>query len=144
MNGYNLKRFLRAQSETFEIAYYELQNGKKESHWMWFMFPQIIGLGQSDMAIYYAIESLDEAKAYLQDETLNYRLNLLMDVLLSLETNNAVEILGNTDARKLWSSMTLFKYADSNNNKYQKIIDKYFEGKLDANTIGILLHQGSI
>ena len=108
------------------------------------MFPQIIGLGQSDMAIYYAIESLDEAKAYLQDETLNYRLNLLMDVLLSLETNNAVEIFGNTDARKLWSSMTLFKYADSNNNKYQKIIDKYFEGKLDANTIGILLHQGSI
>lgn len=144
MNGYNLKRFLKAQSETFEIAYYELQNGKKESHWMWFMFPQIIGLGQSDMAIYYSIESLDEAKAYLQDEILGQRLNILIDVILNLETNDPASIFGHTDARKLWSSMTLFHYADPYNPNFKKVIDKYFEGKLDANTSGILLHQGSI
>lgn len=110
----DLNRYLDAQKYNYEQALKEIQNGKKESHWMWYIFPQITGLGQSDMAKYYEIKSLTEAKEYLNNEILKARLINMCQSLLNLKVNNPVEIFGPIDALKLKSSMTLFSYISDN------------------------------
>lgn len=144
MEEYNLNRFIKAQADSYEIAYYELSNGKKESHWMWYIFPQICGLGKSDIAIYYSINSLEEAKQYLKHEVLGPRLIALVDILLNLKTNDPVEIFYFPDNLKLWSSMTLFMYADETNPKFKQVLDKYFQGRIDMATYNILKDSGDI
>ncbi len=144
MKNYNLNRFIKAQNQCFENVYQEISNGKKETHWMWFVFPQIFGLGESDLAVYYAINDLDEAKAYLKNEILKERLICLVEILLKFETNNIVDIFGFPDNLKFWSSMTLFNQADPNEVLFKNALDKFFQGRLDLATIEILKDQGSL
>ena len=111
--SYNLDRFITAQKRDYADALSEIKSGRKRSHWMWYIFPQIHGLGMSGTAQYYAIQSLDEAKAYLKDSYLRGNLIGICEVLLQLDTSNAVAVFGGIDAIKLRSSMTLFMCADS-------------------------------
>jgi len=138
MEQYNLNRFIKAQNECFEIVVEELKNGRKESHWMWYMFPQIQGLGKSGTSVYYSIKDINEAKAYLENEVLRERLLYLVDILVNLNENDALQIFGSPDDLKFWSSMTLFNQADPEEPLFKKALDKFFKGKLDANTMGLL------
>ena len=141
MDNYNLNRFIKAQNQCFEIVYEELKNGKKESHWMWYIFPQLFGLGKSEKAIYYAINNLEEAKAYLKNDILRERLLCLVDVLVNLETNDVVKVFGFPDNLKFWSSMTLFNYADPSEPLYKMALDKFFQGRLELATIDMLKEE---
>lgn len=115
MDKYNLERFIKAQEFNYEIALNEIKNGKKVSHWIWYIFPQIDGLGHSSTAKYYAISCLDEAKAYLNNNILKFRLVEICEALLDLDNNDPIEVMGYIDAKKLKSSMTLFNEVSSNN-----------------------------
>lgn len=132
----NLNRFIEAHDEDYERALKEIKNGRKLTHWMWYIFPQITGLGMSDTARYYEIKSLDEAKAYLNNNLLYAHLIEISNVLLNLNINDPIEIFGDIDALKLKSSMTLFSYI-SDNEIFNKVIDKYFNGEKDLTTIRI-------
>lgn len=132
----SLDRFIEAHDEDYERALREIKNGRKLTHWMWYIFPQITGLGMSDTARYYEIKSLDEAEAYLNNNLLYSHLIEISNVLLNLNTNDPIEIFGDIDALKLKSSMTLFSYI-SDNQIFNKVIDKYFYGEKDLNTIKI-------
>ena len=133
----NLDRFIKAQKNDFEIARQELQNGKKESHWMWYIFPQLKGLGFSYISNYYGIESLTEAKANYDNEYLKSNLNELIKILLNIESNNPTIIFGSPDDLKLKSSMTLF-YLATNEKRFKKVLDKYYNGELDQKTLDLL------
>jgi uncharacterized protein (DUF1810 family) len=133
----NLERFIKAQERIFEYATQELTAGYKASHWMWFIFPQIKGLGYSETAQYYAIQSLDEAKAYLQHPVLGSRLLECCRIILALQDKSAEEIFGYPDDLKLRSSMTLFLLA-SENPVFQQVLDKYYAGQQDEATLEIL------
>lgn len=137
MDKYNLQRFLDAQKYNYDIALEELKNGEKQSHWIWFIFPQLKGLGQSYMSIYYGIENLEESIEYSKNETLWNRYIELCNVLLSLKDKSIFEILGYIDALKFCSSLTLF-YKATNNNLLLELLDKYYQGKMDKKTIKIL------
>jgi uncharacterized protein (DUF1810 family) len=100
-NTYNLERFIKAQEQDYPIALSEIKNGRKESHWMWYIFPQALGLGYTSTSIQYGIKDLDEAKAYLDNNILGKRLIEISNALLALPTNNAKEIFGGTDSMKL-------------------------------------------
>ncbi|MEG1987157.1 MAG: DUF1810 domain-containing protein [Bacilli bacterium] len=132
----NLERFLDAQEETYYEALNEIKRGKKETHWMWFIFPQIKGLGMSETAIYYEINSLEEAKAYFEHEILGKRLLEITNELLKLNISDPEYIFGDIDSLKLKSSMTLFSYI-SNNEIFDKVLEKYYDGKKDMSTIMI-------
>ena len=136
-----IDRFLDAQKNTYDHALREIQAGEKTSHWMWFIFPQIKGLGKTYTADYYGIENLDEAKAYLSNETLCSRLIEISEALLKLETNDPIKIFGYTDSLKLKSSMTLFLLADENCKTFQAVLDKFYDGKKDNATIRILTQK---
>lgn len=133
----NLEKFLEAQEKMYPIAFNEIRNGEKCSHWMWFIFPQIKGLGFSEKAKFYAIENLEEAKQYLKHKILGKRLIEISSELLHLDTNDAYEIFGSPDNLKLHSCITLFALADAENpdNIFEKVLDKFFEGKYDNNTL---------
>jgi len=135
----SLGRFLDAQKGVYEKALNEIRKGRKTSHWMWFIFPQIKGLGRSDIAEYYGIESLDEAKAYLSNDILSERLLEICEVLLNLEENDPAVIFGYPDNLKLKSSMTLFALADPNCPIFQAVLDKLYDGKQDTETRKIVL-----
>ena len=139
---YGLQRFIEAQNRDYEIALLEIKHGRKLSHWMWYIFPQIQGLGSSTISNYYAIKNSDEARAYLDDEYLANNIINICNELLKLKTNNPVEIFGEIDAMKLKSSMTLFNYIcekdDNKINIFSKVLDKYFNGEKDYLTIKIL------
>ncbi|MGB8356548.1 MAG: DUF1810 domain-containing protein [Chthoniobacteraceae bacterium] len=135
---FNLTRFLTAQEHTYEPALAELKRGEKESHWMWFIFPQIDGLGHSDMAIRYAIKSRQEATAYLQHPVLGPRLLQCSGALLHIHGKTALDIMGYPDDLKLHSSMTLFAAVSNPGSVFHQVIDKYFQGQPDQNTIDIL------
>ncbi|MDE5539352.1 MAG: DUF1810 domain-containing protein, partial [Bacilli bacterium] len=111
---HDLERFIKAQKEDYSQALKEIKNGRKLTHWVWYIFPQIRGLGTSDMAMYYGIEDLFEAQEYLKNDYLRHNLIEISQALLDLESNNATEILGSPDDLKVKSCMTLFHYADSN------------------------------
>lgn len=132
----NLDRFILAQEESYPRALEEIKNGMKETHWMWYIFPQIVGLGRSSTAEYYAIKDLDEAREYLEDEVLGARLKEITNELLKLETNTPTLVFGAVDALKLNSSMTLFDYV-SDSSIFSEVIDKYYDGHKDELTIAI-------
>jgi uncharacterized protein (DUF1810 family) len=131
---FNLARFTEAQNGVYEHAIAELRRGQKTSHWMWFVFPQIAGLGQSSTSRYYAISSLAEAQAYLAHPVLGPRLRECASVLLAM-SRSADQIFGGIDALKLRSSMTLFQYADPGEPLFQQVLDQYFDGAADPATL---------
>lgn len=133
----SLERFLDAQKVNYEIALSEIKGGKKYSHWIWYIFPQIQGLGHSPTSKYYAIKNREEAMEYLEHPILFNRLLEITEVLLKLDEDNISAIMGYMDDIKLKSSMTLF-YLVSENEVFKAVIDKYFDGELDAKTIAIL------
>jgi len=142
---FDLERFINAQSGTYEHAVAELRRGQKASHWMWFVFPQTEGLGQSATSKRYAISSLSEARAYLADPVLGPRLRECASILLGLSGRTAVQIFGSIDAQKLRSSMTLFhnaevqpaefQAADHSKSVFQQVLDRYFDGTADSATM---------
>lgn len=132
----NLDRFIEAHEEDYERALKEIKNGRKLTHWMWYIFPQIKGLGMSETAQYYEIKNLEEAHAYLDNELLKSHLIEISNELLKLNTNDPEEVFGDIDSLKLKSSMTLFSYI-SDNEIFNKVIDKYFNGSKDLTTIRI-------
>lgn len=140
---YNLERFLAAQSDSYQRALGEIRRGSKRSHWMWFVFPQIAGLGSSAMAQHYAISSLDEARAYLAHPLLGARLRECVSALQELTDTTADTVLGSIDAIKLRSSLTLFAAAGGG-APFSEAIDKWFQGRLDDQTTRILAEADSI
>ena len=136
--NYEISRFMKAHQSDYQRALSEIKNGKKVSHWMWYIFPQIKGLGRSSMSEYYGIQDLDEAKAYLADPILGKHLIEICDALLSLDTNDAPEVMGRPDDRKLKSSMTLFDTATDSLDVFQMVLDKYYHGKKDYRTLKML------
>jgi uncharacterized protein (DUF1810 family) len=133
----NLERFIEAHEHSYEVALAEIKSGKKRSHWMWYIFPQIKGLGHSSTAQYYAIQSRAEAEAYMNHPVLYKRLLEISEELLKLDSNDAGEIFGYPDNLKLKSSMTLF-YLISNNDVFKRVLDKFFDGELDKRTVELL------
>ena len=136
---YDLHRFVAAQDSggTYRTALAELRRGSKSSHWMWFVFPQVSGLGQSPTAIRYAVANLDEARAYLAHPVLGPRLLECADALTALEASDPVPVLGGIDAIKLRSSMTLFAHAapdDDTRARFTAVLDQYFDGEEDPAT----------
>jgi uncharacterized protein (DUF1810 family) len=134
----DLKRFIEAQSRDYETALNEIKRGRKRSHWIWYIFPNISGLGSSPTARNYAIKDIGEAKAYLKNEVLGKRLEEISSALLKLAGNDATEIMGTPDDLKLRSCMTLFLQADPGNQVFKAVLDKFFDGKPDELTIEIL------
>ena len=132
-----MQRFIQAQENDYQTALAEVRAGYKCSHWMWYIFPQLKGLGFSSAAQYYGINGREEAMAYLKHPVLGARLREITSVLLTLEGKSAVEIFGRTDAMKLRSSMTLF-YAVSEDDLFKKVLDKYYDGKPDGRTLAML------
>ena len=128
---YHLQRFLDAQEGTFETALGELARGRKESHWMWFIFPQIEGLGRSSTARRYAIKSRAEAEAYLRHPVLGARLQQSAKALLRVEGKTATQVMGSPDDLKLRSSMTLFALVAGEEIVFQQVLDKYYGGEKD-------------
>ena len=140
---YDLERFVLAQDAggTYRHALDELRGGAKRSHWMWFVFPQLAGLGQSPTARKYAVTSMDEARAYLRHPVLGPRLVECAEVVAGLEGRTAGQIFGGIDERKLHSSMTLFLRADPHQTVFRTVLAKYFDGLPDAATDRLLAGQ---
>lgn len=137
-----LERFLEAQQKYYQTALQEIKEGQKKSHWMWFIFPQIAGLGVSETARYYAIKDIKEAKTYMEDSVLRRNLVEISRALLELESDDATEVMGWPDDLKLKSSMTLFALAAPECEVFPKVLDKFFRGEKDEKTIEILNHSG--
>ena len=135
---YNLNRFISAQEGVFESVLAELSSGQKRTHWMWFIFPQIDGLGQSTTSRYYSIKSSDEARQYLKHPILGARLLKCAELLLTIEGKSAAEIFGFPDNQKLKSSMTLFACVTDSEPVFAQVLKKYFDGKQDEKTIYLL------
>jgi uncharacterized protein (DUF1810 family) len=129
-----LDRFVTAQDGVYPRALAELRAGRKRSHWMWFVFPQLAGLGMSAMSQHYAITSLEEARAYLAHPVLGARLRECAAVVAASETSSAESLLGGIDAMKLRSSMTLFHRADPDDPSFPAVLEKYFDGRPDPAT----------
>lgn len=134
---YNLSRFHKAQEYLYQTALSEIKDGYKQSHWMWFVFPQIKGLGRSSTARYYAISCVDEAKAYLEDDVLGGRIREICNELLNHSEKSVQHMLGGIDSIKLKSSMTLFDLV-SPNDVFNKILDAFYSGERDKCTIEIV------
>jgi uncharacterized protein (DUF1810 family) len=132
---FNLRRFVEAQDLVYRSVIAELRAGVKQSHWMWFVFPQVSGLGHSAMADKYAIVSLDEAKAYLAHPLLGARLKECTELVLAVTGRTARQILGSPDDMKFRSSMTLFAQADPGEPLFRDALKKYFDGKDDPATL---------
>ena len=133
----DLSRFLKAQEQDYEQALREIRSGRKRSHWMWYIFPQIQGLGFSPTAQYYAIRDLQEARDYLAHPVLGARLKEISSALLDLEGLSASEIFGYPDDLKLRSSMTLFRLADLNEPIFLEVLEKYYDGEPDSRTVDL-------
>jgi uncharacterized protein (DUF1810 family) len=138
MDKYNLSRFLEAQMVTYEGAMLELVRGRKESHWIWYIFPQIEGLGRSDTAKLYSIKSLEEGRAYLEHPVLGQRLIEACEILLSLKDASMDEVMGFPDDLKLLSSMTLFEALSDSNSIFTKIIEVYFDDERDEVSLKLI------
>ena len=132
---HDLQRFVDAQATTYDTALRELRAGGKRSHWMWFVFPQVAGLGRSATAQRYAITSLDEARAYLGHSVLGPRLVESARALVELGGDDPAAVLGPVDARKLRSSMTLFALAEPEQLVFRQVLDQYFAGERDEATV---------
>jgi len=138
---YDLERFITAQEAVYSGALLELCRGKKQSHWMWFIFPQLIGLGYSSTSQYYALKSPGEVRAYLAHQVLGSRLQEATTAVMTLAGRSALDIFGAVDELKFHSSMTLFSHPTGPESVYQQALDKYFDGKQDYRTLEILNHM---
>lgn len=134
----DLSRFIKAQENDHAIALAEIKKGRKRSHWMWYIFPQVQGLGFSSTSKYYAIKDIDEAAAYLKHPVLGSRLVEICRALLALESDNATQIFGDPDDMKLRSSMTLFASVPGADPVFEAVLKKFFGGKKDERTLEIL------
>jgi len=137
MDDHDLDRFLKAQGDTYDTALDELKAGRKRSHWIWFIFPQIAGLGQSPTSQFYGVKSLDEAAAYLRHPILGGRLHESLKALQMLETS-ADRVFGDLDAMKFRSSLTLFAEADPADPIIEAALDRWFGGRKDEKTLQLL------
>ena len=135
---YHLQRFVDAQQPVFEDVCRELLDGRKQSHWMWFIFPQIRGLGRSEMALRFAISSRDEAAAYLEHAILGARLRKCSRIVAALNGHSIEDIFGYPDTMKFQSSMTLFAHVATDNEVFNDCLRKYFEGEADPHTLARL------
>lgn len=136
-DNFALDRFVLAQESVFDAALAEIRRGRKRSHWMWYIFPQLTGLGRSAMAQRYAILSLDEARAYLAHPTLGRRLLTCVEALQDLPVANAELVFGETDAKKLRSSLTLFSHAGGG-HLFEAALLRWFSGQVDDATLHLL------
>jgi uncharacterized protein (DUF1810 family) len=134
----SLKRFMDAQENSYAMAYTEIQQGRKQSHWMWFIFPQIAGLGFSETSRYYAIKDPQEAADFLKHPVLGSRLVNISRELLKLKTNDAHRVFGSPDDLKLKSSMTLFSSLPEADPVFQLVLEKFFNGEKDVNTLRLI------
>ena len=135
MPAFDLTRFANAQRDLYDAALQEIKTGRKRSHWMWFVFPQVAGLGLSETSVYFAIASVEEAQAYLAHPMLGTRLREITDAMnATLESDPAV-ILGATDAAKFRSSMTLFNLIGPDEKCFDLALNKFFGGQLDEETV---------
>lgn len=130
----SLERFLKAQENEYETALHEMKNGHKQSHWIWYIFPQLQGLGFSSMSQYYGIKDKEEAIDYMNHPILREHLLEISQALLSLDCNDPVRVMGYPDNLKLQSSMTLFSYV-SDEPVFQKVLDKFYNGQVDQATL---------
>ncbi|MEO8822096.1 MAG: DUF1810 domain-containing protein [Ginsengibacter sp.] len=137
----SLQRFLEAQQNDYEIALSEIKSGKKRSHWMWYIFPQIHDLGFSDMSKLYSIKSLNEAREYLLHPVLGKRLVEISQSLLYLPTDNAHSVFGSPDDQKLKSSMTLFAVLPKSDPVFQSVLEKFFQEENDEKTLSIIREE---
>jgi uncharacterized protein (DUF1810 family) len=137
-DAYDLARFVEAQRETYDRALAEVANGRKRSHWMWYIFPQIAGLGSSATSRRYAIGSPAEAEAYLRHDILGPRLRECAETVLAVQGRSAHEIFGTPDDLKLRSSATLFAAVSPAGSVFQRLLDRYFGGERDEATLQIL------
>lgn len=138
METEGLNRFLKAQEENYHIALSEIKSGQKKSHWMWYVFPQISGLGFSEISMRFAIRDLDEAREYLNHTVLGNRLKEITEVLLRCNHSDSKLIFGSPDHLKLKSSMTLFDLVDDSEERiFRKVLEKFFNGTVDEKTLKI-------
>ena len=137
---YNLERFLKAQESDYSQALSEIRNGRKQSHWIWFVFPQIAGLGSSVTSKFYAIEDLAEAGQYLDHPVLGKRLVEISRALAEFNGRTANQILGSPDDLKVKSCMTLFNALENTNPVFQEVLEKYFDSVEDRKTLELINH----
>ena len=138
IDPFQLSRFLEAQQSVYPTALAEIKAGEKRTHWMWFIFPQLTGMGSSDMSRRYAIQGLDEAQVYLRHPLLGERLRECANALLSLRGHSATQIFGFPDDAKLCSSMTLFALAAGSASEFDQVLERYFKEKRDERTLALL------
>ncbi|MFC0778666.1 DUF1810 domain-containing protein [Flavobacterium sp. HJSW_4] len=136
-----IERFILAQEDVYPLALQEIRKGRKTSHWMWFVFPQIRGLGFTDYNVYFGLKNLAEAKEYIEHPVLGKRLVEISEAVLSQKGKTALEIFGVPDQRKLKSCMTLFSRLPNADPVFQTVLEKYYEGLSDEKTIAILEAQ---
>ena len=136
--AYHLERFLRAHEQAYAVALDEIRQGRKQSHWIWFIFPQLKGLGSSHNALYFGIADLEEARCYLAHPLLRANLEEISEALLALETNDAAAVMGYPDVLKLRSCMTLFAHASEPGSVYERVLAKFYGGVEDAETLRLL------
>ena len=142
MDELSVERFLKAQEGDYKVALAEIRAGRKQSHWIWYIFPQLKGLGRSSTAEYYGICDMAEAKAYLAHPILRQRLIEISEAMLGLSSKDAEDVMGYPDNLKLRSSMTLFVLAEPACKIFQQVLDKFFDGKMDERTVALLREQG--
>jgi uncharacterized protein (DUF1810 family) len=135
---FNLNRFVQAQQANYEQALSEIKSGRKRSHWMWYVFPQLDGLAFSSTSKHYAIKSLDEARAYLEHPVLGPRLLACAHAAVGIEGRSATEVFGSPDDLKLKSCATLFACVSPDESVFHKLLTRYFRGSTDARTLGLL------
>ena len=134
---HDLRRFVEAQENDYEHALSEIRSGRKRSHWMWYVFPQLAGLGMSATSQHYAVKSLAEAEAYLAHPVLGPRLIACAEAVLRIDGRSALEILGSPDDMKLRSCATLFAYVSPEGSVFHRVIDKYCDGQPDEKTLSL-------
>lgn len=134
-NNYNLNRFIEAQNRDYDTALAEIRAGKKASHWMWYIFPQLKGLGRSSTSEYYGLSGIKEAQVYLSDPILKARLIEITDAVIVHKDKSAEEIFGGIDAKKLRSCMTLFSIAAPDIPVFDAVLEQFFHGVPDRNTL---------
>ena len=134
----DLQRFKEAQKRDFDTALSEIRRGRKRSHWMWYIFPQIQGLGFSSTSAYYAIQNMAEAEDFLNDPYLGANLRTISEALLKLDTDDPYQVFGSPDHLKLLSCMTLFEAAEGEGGVFTQVIEKYYDGRRDDKTLYIL------
>ena len=135
---YDLERFRKAQDRDYAQALSEIKAGKKRSHWIWYIFPQLKGLGFSPTSERYGLDGLGEAKAYLEDPVLRERLLEISSALLQLQSSNALDVMGYPDNLKLLSCMTIFSAAEPENEVFKSVLDKFFAGRKDERTLELI------